>query len=175
MFISFLYSISNFFSSISILPSLSPKNRKPPVPSVGLLKGTNYLWLKNPTNWTPWQKDQFDALKTQELTTGKAWAYQELFQKFFSCDHEEAGRNLFTKWYEEVIQLGLKSLIAVAKMFKKHLAHIVSFLTHRITNAVAEGINSTIPQIKSAARGFRNFHNYRIAILFHCSGLNLYP
>ncbi|MCX6089181.1 MAG: transposase, partial [Candidatus Atribacteria bacterium] len=39
----------------------------------------------------------------------------------------------------------------------------------------AEGINSKIQQIKSAARGFRNFQNYRIAILFHCGGLNLYP
>ena len=141
----------------------------------GLLKGTKYLWLKNPKNWTPWQVDQYDALKTRELTTGKAWAYKELFQEFFSCDHEEAGRNFFSKWYEEVIQSGLKPLIAVAKMFKAHLSHIVSFLTHRITNAVAEGINSKIQQIKSSARGFRNFHNYRMAILFHCGGLNLYP
>jgi hypothetical protein len=31
---------------------------------------------------------------------------------------------------------------------------------------VAEGINSKIQQVKSAARGFRNFENYRIAILF---------
>jgi len=141
----------------------------------GLLKGTKYLWLKNPKNWTPWQKDHFDALKTQELTTGKAWAYKELFQEFFHCDHEEAGRNFFIKWYWEVTHSGLKPLIAIAKMFKAHLSHIVSFLTHRITNAVAEGINSKIQQIKSAAQGFRNFQNYQIAILFHCGGLNLYP
>lgn len=141
----------------------------------GLLKGTKYLWLKNPQNWTPWQRDLYDALKTCELTTGKAWAYKELFQEFYSCDHEEAGRNFFTKWYEDVIQSGLKPLIKVAKMFQKYLSHIVSYLTYRITNAVAEGINSKIQQIKSAARGFRSFHNYRIAILFHCGGLNLYP
>ena len=141
----------------------------------GLLKGTKYLWLTNPKHWTPWQVDQYDALKERELNTGKAWAYKELFQEFYTCDQEEAGRNFFKKWYEEVIQSGLKPLIAVAKMLQKHLSHIVSFLTYRITNAVAEGINSKIQQIKSAARGFRSFHNYRIAILFHCGGLNLYP
>ena len=141
----------------------------------GLLKGTKYLWPKNPKNWTPWQKDQYDALKTRELTTGKAWAYKELFPEFYSCDREEAGRNFFTQWYENVIQSGLKPLIKVAKMFHKYLSHIVSFFTHRITNAVAEGINSKIPQIKSAARGFRNFPNYRMAILFHGGGLDLYP
>ena len=40
---------------------------------------------------------------------------------------------------------------------------------------MAEGINSKIQQVKSAARGFRNFYNYRIAILFHCGKLNMYP
>ncbi|MBI5400341.1 transposase, partial [Candidatus Saganbacteria bacterium] len=40
---------------------------------------------------------------------------------------------------------------------------------------VAEGINSKIQQIKSVARGFRSFENYRVAILFHCGKLSLYP
>jgi len=40
---------------------------------------------------------------------------------------------------------------------------------------MAEGINSKIQQVKSAARGFRNFYKYRIAILFHCGKLNMYP
>ncbi|MFH2113037.1 MAG: transposase, partial [Spirochaetota bacterium] len=39
----------------------------------------------------------------------------------------------------------------------------------------AEGINSVIQHIKASARGFRNFENYRTAILFFCGGLNLYP
>ena len=141
----------------------------------GLLKGTKYLWLTNPKHWTPWQVDQYDALKERELNTGKAWAYQELFQEFYTCDQEEAGRNFFKKWYEDVIQSGLAPLIKVANTFQKYLSRIVSYLSYRITNAVAEGINSKIQQIKSAARGFRSFHNYRIAILFHCGGLNLYP
>jgi len=29
--------------------------------------------------------------------------------------------------------------------------------------------------IKSCARGFRTFENYRIAILFHCGKLELHP
>lgn len=46
---------------------------------------------------------------------------------------------------------------------------------HRITNAVAEGLNSKIQQIKSVARGFRKFANFRIAILFFCGKLDMYP
>jgi transposase len=32
-----------------------------------------------------------------------------------------------------------------------------------------------IQEIKTVARGFRNFENYRIAILFFCGKLDLYP
>ena len=48
-------------------------------------------------------------------------------------------------------------------------------MKHRITNAFAEGTNSVIQLIKSSARGFRNFENYRTAILFFCGGLDLFP
>ena len=48
-------------------------------------------------------------------------------------------------------------------------------IRHRITNAASEGLNSRIQSIKSAARGFRSFANYRIRILFHCGRLDLKP
>ena len=48
-------------------------------------------------------------------------------------------------------------------------------LKHRITNAVAEGLKSEIQQVKSLARGSRKFENYRIAILFFCAKLDMYP
>jgi len=49
------------------------------------------------------------------------------------------------------------------------------FPQHHIANSYAEGINSVIQEIKTGARGVRNFKNYRNAILFFCGGLELYP
>ena len=66
-------------------------------------------------------------------------------------------------------------MIAVARMLQRHLENLLTYLKHRITNAVTEGLNSKIQSIKSAARGFRNFKNYRTRILFFCGKLNLYP
>ncbi|WP_390622137.1 transposase [Roseiconus lacunae] len=58
----------------------------------------------------------------------------------------------------------------------ERLANIVSYGTHRITNAVAEGINSKIMSIKRWVGGFRNIGNFQTAIFFHCGGLDLlYP
>ncbi|EMN01649.1 ISL3 family transposase, partial [Leptospira noguchii] len=53
--------------------------------------------------------------------------------------------------------------------------YILTYFSHRITNAGSESMNSRIQKIKSNARGFRNFQFFRISILFHLGGLNLYP
>ena len=60
-------------------------------------------------------------------------------------------------------------------MLKRHLPSLLTWFRHRITNATAEGFNSRIQSIKSAARGFRNFNNDRTRILFCCGKLNLLP
>jgi transposase len=63
-------------------------------------------------------------------------------------------------------------MIEVARMLKRHLDNLLTFLKHHITNAVTEGSNSKIQSIQSAARSFRN---YWIRILFFCGKLNLHP
>jgi transposase len=60
-------------------------------------------------------------------------------------------------------------------MLKDHLENILTYFDSFITNAVAEGFNSKIQNLKANARGFRNFRNYRTAILFFCGKLNLSP
>lgn len=60
-------------------------------------------------------------------------------------------------------------------MLKRHLPNVLSYFTHRITNAVSEGLNSKIQTIKKMAYGFRNLEHFKTAIYFHCGGLQLYP
>jgi len=57
-------------------------------------------------------------------------------------------------------------------LFERFAVEVLTYLKHRITNAVTEGLNSKIQSLKSAARGFRNFRNYRIRILFFCESSN---
>ena len=52
---------------------------------------------------------------------------------------------------------------------------VMTCFVHPITNAISEGFNSKIQAIKSDARGFRSFINYRARILFHCGKLSLLP
>jgi transposase len=142
---------------------------------VDTLKGTKYLWLKNPENWNEQQQKLFNDLRGKELKVGRAWALKEMFSRFWQYIYQKPARAFFKKWYWWATHSRLKPMSDVAKMIKRRFENIITYLKHHITNAVAEGLNSKIQQIKSAARGFRNFNNYRTAILFFCGKLDLYP
>jgi transposase len=139
------------------------------------LKGTRQLWLYNPENFSPEQVEEFSALKDLHLKVARAWAAKELFSQFWEYREEGWARRFFKDWFGWVSRSQLKPVVEVAHMLKRHLDNLLTYLKHHITNAVTEGLNSKIQSIKSAARGFRNFRNYRIRILFFCGKLNLYP
>lgn len=142
---------------------------------IELLKGTKYLWLKNRVNWTGEEQSKFRELKGEQLDVGRAWNIKEMFNHFWGYSYEGSAKSFFKQWYFWATHSRLKPIIEVANMIKDHMANIFTYLKHHITNAVAEGLNSKIQQIKSVARGFRSFDNYRMAILFHCGKLALYP
>ena len=139
------------------------------------LKGSKYLWLTSPENFSKDARKSFKEFTLTELKVGRAWSIKEAFRHFWFYSYEGSAIKFFNKWYFWATHSKLKPVIKSAKTLKRHFKGIITYLKHHITNAVSEGINSKIQSIKANARGFRNFQNYRIAILFHCGKLNLYP
>jgi len=140
-----------------------------------MLTKTKYIWLKNPDNWTDGQRERFQSLKLDTLQVGRAWAIKEAFTDFWDYYYAGSARKFFDRWYFWATHSRLKPMIEAAKTLKRHLPGLLAYCKHRITNAAAEGMNSKIQLIKANSRGYRNFEKYRIAILFHCGRLDLYP
>jgi len=139
------------------------------------LSGQRFVFLKNPQNWSDDEADAFAAMQHMELKVSRAWRLKELFGQLYSYHSETWARKFFARWFLSATHSHLPLVSKVAWMIKNRLDNVVSYAQHRITNAVAEGLNSKIQSIKAAARGFGNFAHYRIAILFHCGGLQLAP
>ena len=139
------------------------------------LAGTKYLWLKAQKNFTQENRNEFRSMNVGQLAVGRAWNRKELLRHLWDYRYEGPERKFFLKWYFSATHSRLKPVIDVAKMLKRHIENILTFIKHRITNAFAEGMNSKIQHIKATARGFRSFRNYRISILFYCGKLSLYP
>ncbi len=60
-------------------------------------------------------------------------------------------------------------------MLRNHIDNILTHCRHRVTNAVAERLNSKIMSIKRRACGYRNKEHFKTAIYFFYGGLSLYP
>jgi transposase len=139
------------------------------------LAKTKYLWLTSQENLTDRQKATLDAVFTLRLETGKAWAYKEMLRDLWNHDSAAAATDFFQDWYRRVIHTKLGPIKKLARTIKERLVNVVSYCTHGITNAVAEGINSKIMSIKRRVGGYRNRENFKTAIFFYCGGLDLYP
>lgn len=139
------------------------------------LTGSRYLWLSREENISEESAATFEDLKESKLKTSRARALVDLFRDFYEQRSEAQGRAFFKEWYAWASRCRLAPIVKAAKMIKRHFERIVTWFRHRITNASSEGFNSLIQALKSAARGFRNFENYRTRILFFCGQLNLFP
>lgn len=139
------------------------------------LTGTRQLWLFNEENLTEEAALRFELLKDLELKTARAWAIKEHFRWFWSYHHKGYAKRFFDNWYAWAIRSRLKPIVKKAKMLQRHLHNLLTYVRHKITNAMVEGFNSKIQTIKTNARGFRSFDSYRIRILFYCGKLDLLP
>ncbi len=139
------------------------------------LKGMRYHFLFNPEKLDEERQEELNALQKQQLRTNRAWGIKDYFRWFWDEPDAIAGREFFDHWYNWAIRSRLEPMKKVARMLKNRLDNILSWFRHRITNSNAEGFNSRIQSIKSNARGFKSFQNYRIRILFFCGKLSLKP
>jgi transposase len=139
------------------------------------LTGTRYDWLRNPAAMEPKDRQEFAELRTSELKTARAWALKETAMALYHYVYERPARKHFRWWHNWAVRSRLQPMIEVARMLKRRFENIITYLQHRITNAVSESINAKIQWVKYTARGFRNKRNFVHAIYFHCGGLDLAP
>jgi transposase len=144
------------------------------------LVGSKHLWLYGANNFPVDRYDldvrmAFADLKASNLKTARAWALKEMLRSLWKQRSRAAAERWWQRWYSWAMRSRLAPVKKVAGMVKRHLHNVLTYFKHRITNAGSEAINSVVQMLKKRAFGYRSFRNFRIAILFHCGGLDLYP
>ena len=139
------------------------------------LTGTRFDWLRNPGSFTRAAARSFAALRAQVHRVARAWELKETAMAIFDLKAPWAARRNFEQWYAWAIRSQLEPMKRVARTLKKYWDQIENYFRHRITNAGTEAINTQIQQVKGRSRGFRNRERFKMAIYFHCGGLDLYP
>ena len=141
-----------------------------------LLKGTKYLWLKNDVNLTDeqaaWKCELMKASK--HLKTGRAYSMrvtlQDIYEQCLSRKEAEPKLKKLCSW---LIRSRLKPMKELCGLIRDHWDEILNYFEYRITNAILEGMNSIIQNIKRRARGFRNNEYFETMIYLNCSKLDI--
>jgi transposase len=139
------------------------------------LKGSKCLWLYSKENLPDSQRNRFEALRALNLKVGRAWAMKEELRTLWQASSLGEAKTFWKHWFWWATHSRLKPMREVAHLIKRHLANVLTYITHPITNAVSEGLNSKIQTIKKRAYGFRNKERFKTVIYFHCGRLDLYP
>lgn len=141
-----------------------------------LLKGTKYIWLKNSTNLTDeqaaWKADLMKASK--HLKTGRAYSMrvelQDIYEQCITLKEAEPRLQKLCTW---LMRSRLEPMKKLCGLIRDHWKEILNYFEYRLTNAILEGINSIIQNIKRRARGFRNNEYFTTMIYLNCSDLDI--
>lgn len=163
------------FHLIKYLNEAIDKVRRREVKKHAELRNSRYAMLKNEENLTAKQRIKFDAIRQANYEVSRAWEVRENFRDVFKNASLEESQTIFQQWHQTVKNSGIKEVIKVAEMFANHLTGVLNAMTTSFGNAMAERLNGKIQLLKSIARGYRKFENFRSAILFFYGDLNLFP
>lgn len=140
------------------------------------------LFLRRPERWNARQREQFRDITREygerrfsSSRIGRAWAIKEAFRHLWTYVYPGVAMRYFLRWCFCATHSRRRPMIEAARTMERHREGIIAYFRHVITNACAESMNTRFQEIKSAARGFRNFENYGIAILFYCGKLEMKP
>ena len=139
-----------------------------------LLKRTEYLWLRNGESLTELQVETKRNLTRQRLKTGRACRMREVLQDI--CTDSRTPSEAWVRLHRLcswMMHSRLEPMKDFARMIRRHFAEIAAYFEHPYTNAVLEGVNSVVQNVKRRARGFRNMDYFATMIYLTCGRLDL--
>jgi len=147
------------FHAVKIINDAVDQVRRAERKAHALLKGTRYIWLRNPENLSERQRATLDALPTRTLKTARAYQIRLAFQDLYEQDRPEQAAQYLKRWYFWATHSRLEPVIDAAHTVKRHWDGILRWFDSKIANGLIEGINSLVQAARSKARGYRSIRN----------------
>ena len=136
------------------------------------LKGSRWLWTKNPENLSAAEREKLAALKKRFPELGQLAEQREALRAIFedaNITNPEQGRKCLQAWMERAKQLGIAALDKFFTTLTNWMDKIANYFRSRSSNGRVEGFNHGLRAILWRAYGMTNFENFRLRVL-HCFG-----
>jgi transposase len=139
-----------------------------------VLRGSRYIWLKNPHHLTPRQEQRLSFLERLNLKTNRAYLLKELFSMLWECRSKADAAKFLRWWFWKATHSRLKPFRKLAWMIRRHEEGILAWYNARIDNGATEAMNNNAKAVAHRSRGFRTPHVFTRALM-HCLGKLLLP
>jgi transposase len=161
------------FHAVKIVNEAVDRVRRAEQKSEPVLKGTRYLWLRNPDSLSDRQRALMDSLPAQTLRTARAYHIRLGFQNLYRQDSPDAAARYLKRWYFWATHSRLVPMVEAARTIKRHWDGILRWFDSHIANGLIEGINSLVQAAKAKARGYRTIRNLKAMVYLLAGKLDL--
>jgi len=161
------------FHAVKIVNDAVDQVRRAEQKGQHLLRGTRYLWLRNPANLSDRQRATLDSLPTRHLKTARAYQIRLAFQDLYQQVGPEQATSFLKRWYFWATHSRLEPVIDAARTIKRHWDGILRWFNSKIANGLMEGVNSLIQAAKAKARGYRSIRNLKTMVYLLAGKLDL--
>jgi transposase len=161
------------FHAVKIINEAVDQVRRAEQKTQTALRGTRYIWLRNPANLSERQKAMLDSLPTHHLKTARAYQIRLAFQDLYEQPSTQTAAAFLKKWYFWVTHSRLEPMIEAAHTVKRHWDGILRWFDSKIANGLIEGINSLVQAAKAKARGYRSTRNLKAMVYLLAGKLDL--
>ena len=129
------------------------------------------LWSLRGNEWTRTEEQlaQRKELAKHYPVLGRALGLRDTLQDVL----KEGDLPSIKWWLGWADRSRLEPFRKLSKTLKDHFHGILAYLETRLTNAAIEAVNGLLQMAKRMARGFRNFHYFRLAAYLKAGRLNL--
>lgn len=132
------------------------------------LKGSRWLWVTNPENLKPQQRQELERLKRKFPELGRLAEHREALRRIFEdmrITKPQTAIQKLRNWCERGRRLGLKALEQFNKTLENWMEKIANYFVSRSSNGRTEGFNRGLRAILWRACGMTNFAHFRLRVL----------
>ncbi len=137
------------------------------------IKGMRWLLFFNSSNRTKSDTQAINALRKSNNKIYRAWLLKDEFEHFWDYVYAGSAAKFLKQWCTRALKSRIEPIRQFVFTVRRNLEYILNFVTTRVTNAVAEGINRILRMVKNRASGFRSLDAFRDMIYLTIGDLDI--
>lgn len=120
------------------------------------LKGLRWILYRHSSTRSRKDTRTLRDLETANRRIYRAWRLKDEFENFWNYQAPWAAKRFLANWTTAALRSRLPPLKKFVHTLRRHADHVLAFVSTRITNAVAEGLNRVARMVNNRASGFRS-------------------